>query len=77
VRRGDSPHVHALVIEAQDELAEVWDRVASRNLRSAVGTQRQSSTDSYSLSLMPPTIGTLIPGLEPVFPRVLATRTRF
>ena len=27
--------------------------------------------------LMPPEIGILVPGLEPVFPRLLATRTRF
>jgi hypothetical protein len=77
VRRGDNPQAHELVVEAQDELAEVWGRVASRNLRSAVGAQRQSTADTFGLSLMPPVLGNLVPGLEPVFPRLLSTRTPF
>ncbi len=77
VRRGENPHGHELVVESKDELGEVWDRVTARNLRPAVGDMRASSTTSFNLSLMPEVIGTLVPGLESVFPRVLETRTRF
>ena len=77
VRRGDNPHGHHLVVEASDELGDVWDRVTARNLRPAVGDMRASSTSSFNLSLMPQEVGRLVPGLDSVFPRILATRTSF
>jgi predicted double-glycine peptidase len=76
VRQGENPRDHLLMVEEKDALGEVYDRIAQRNRR-AVKELTGPNTVSFNLSLMPPTIGELAPGLDSVFPHILNTRTRF
>lgn len=76
VRRGENPRDHLLLVEEVDALGEAHERIAQRNRR-AVKELVGQSTVSLNVSLMPPQMEILVPGLESVFPSVLNTRTRF
>ena len=76
IRSGENPQGHELLITERDQLGEEWFRVAQRNHRS-VRDLAGPNMVTVNISLLPPQLERLVPGLDPAFPNLVGTRIRF